>query len=69
MTANDLTAKNTYTIMLNSVATGGIDLVAEKAEWQPATIYNVSGQRVNSAKRGNIYIEKGSDGQAKKVIK
>jgi hypothetical protein len=69
VTANDLTAKNTYTIMLNGVATEGIDVVAEQTGKQSVATYTTAGQLVNSTSRGNIYIEKRANGEAVKVIK
>jgi hypothetical protein len=68
VTAGDLASKKQYTVIVNNVITESIATIGNSTTTVSA-YYSLSGQRTVSPRPGSVYIQKHSDGTARKVIR
>lgn len=67
--SGDLRTSNVYTINVKGGSLTAINNVKRKADKSVVAIYNLSGQRVDAMRSGEVYIQKLADGTIVKVAK
>ncbi len=67
--SGDLRTVNVYTINVKGATLTAINTVEGKADKSVKAIYNLSGQRVDTMRSGEVYIQKLADGTIVKVAK
>ena len=65
--AADLLSSHTYVVKFKDGTSGIEDTISQTDE--PTAVYNLSGQKVTTMKKGGVYITKYADGKTVKVIK
>ncbi len=67
--SGDLRTSNVYTINVKGGSLTAINNVEHKADKSVVAIYNLSGQRVDEMRNGEVYVQKLADGTIVKVAK